>query len=59
MDWSGLRLRCPRRGVFPGSCGDVGRADQGEVRLFRRRAPECDVVWQFPAGKVQAGESVE
>ncbi|MFF8659496.1 NUDIX hydrolase [Streptomyces huasconensis] len=30
----------------------------GEVLLIRRRVPEADLVWQFPAGKVEAGESV-
>lgn len=31
----------------------------GRVLLIRRRVPEGDLVWQFPAGKVEPGESVE
>ncbi|MEB8343412.1 NUDIX hydrolase [Streptomyces endophyticus] len=30
---------------------------QGRVLLIRRAVPEGDLVWQFPAGKVDAGES--
>ncbi|WP_420031369.1 NUDIX hydrolase [Streptomyces sp. cg28] len=29
----------------------------GEVLLIRRAVPESALVWQFPAGKVDAGES--
>ncbi|WPO70229.1 NUDIX hydrolase [Streptomyces sp. KN37] len=31
---------------------------EGKVLLIRRRVPERDLVWQFPAGKVDAGETV-
>ncbi|MET7845446.1 NUDIX domain-containing protein [Streptomyces sp. NPDC005356] len=32
---------------------------QGEVLLVRRAVPEGRLVWQFPAGKVEPGESHE
>ncbi|MFC8125590.1 NUDIX hydrolase [Streptomyces sp. NPDC057302] len=32
---------------------------QGAVLLVRRTVPEGALVWQFPAGKVEPGESVE
>jgi 8-oxo-dGTP diphosphatase len=31
----------------------------GRALLVRRRHPEGDLVWQFPAGKVEPGESAE
>ncbi|MEW1634232.1 NUDIX domain-containing protein [Streptomyces sp. NPDC093801] len=31
----------------------------GRVLLIRRRAPEGQLSWQFPAGKVEPGESCE
>jgi 8-oxo-dGTP diphosphatase len=31
----------------------------GRVLLVRRRYPEGELVWQFPAGKIEPGESVE
>ncbi|MEU5540460.1 NUDIX domain-containing protein [Streptomyces sp. NPDC020362] len=34
-------------------------ACRGRVLLVRRRVPEGALVWQFPAGKVEPGESVE
>ncbi|MFH8737179.1 NUDIX hydrolase [Streptomyces sp. NPDC017964] len=34
-------------------------AHQGEVLLVRRAVPEGSLVWQFPAGKVEPGESPE
>ncbi|MEU6673793.1 NUDIX domain-containing protein [Streptomyces sp. NPDC046925] len=30
---------------------------EGNVLLVRRSVPEGDLVWQFPAGKVECGES--
>jgi 8-oxo-dGTP diphosphatase len=30
---------------------------EGRVLLVRRSVPEAGLVWQFPAGKVEAGES--
>ncbi|MEU6841677.1 NUDIX domain-containing protein [Streptomyces sp. NPDC046716] len=33
-------------------------AREGEVLLIRRAVPEGTLVWQFPAGKVDTGESV-
>lgn len=32
---------------------------EGRVLLIRRAVPVGDLVWQFPAGKVDVGESVE
>ncbi|MFB6679234.1 NUDIX hydrolase [Streptomyces sp. NPDC056390] len=32
-------------------------AHQGQVLLVRRRVPEGDLLWQFPAGKVEPGET--
>ncbi|MER7201917.1 NUDIX hydrolase [Streptomyces sp. CB01635] len=32
---------------------------EGEVLLVRRAVPEGDLVWQFPAGKVDPGETQE
>ncbi|MGG8409434.1 NUDIX hydrolase, partial [Streptomyces sp. 12297] len=34
-------------------------AHQGRVLLVRRRVPEGRLSWQFPAGKVEPGESFE
>ncbi|WP_330279214.1 NUDIX hydrolase [Streptomyces sp. NBC_00569] len=34
-------------------------AHQGKVLLVRRAVPEGSLVWQFPAGKVEPGESHE
>ncbi|WP_371749443.1 GNAT family N-acetyltransferase [Streptomyces sp. NBC_01283] len=34
-------------------------AHQGTVLLIRRRVPEGDLVWQFPAGQIKLGESAE
>ncbi|MFI6879860.1 NUDIX hydrolase [Streptomyces sp. NPDC050400] len=34
-------------------------AHAGRVLLVRRSVPERELVWQFPAGKVDAGESPE
>ncbi|MFG2480972.1 NUDIX hydrolase [Streptomyces fagopyri] len=34
-------------------------ASEGRVLLIRRAVPVGDLVWQFPAGKVDVGESVE
>lgn len=31
----------------------------GRVLLIQRRVPEGDLLWQFPAGVVEAGESAE
>ncbi|MGW7555506.1 NUDIX hydrolase [Streptomyces rimosus] len=31
----------------------------GRVLLIRRRVPEGDLVWQFPAGAIEPGESAE
>jgi 8-oxo-dGTP diphosphatase len=33
--------------------------DDRRVLLIRRRVPEGDLLWTFPAGKVEAGESGE
>lgn len=33
--------------------------DGSRVLLVRRAAPEGDLVWQFPAGKVEPGETAE
>lgn len=33
--------------------------DESRVLLVRRATPESALVWQFPAGKVEAGESAE
>jgi 8-oxo-dGTP diphosphatase len=33
--------------------------DDRRVLLIRRRVPEGDLVWTFPAGKLEAGESGE
>jgi 8-oxo-dGTP diphosphatase len=32
---------------------------EGQVLLVRRAVPEGDLVWQFPAGKVDPGETPE
>ncbi|MFJ9041221.1 NUDIX hydrolase [Streptomyces sp. NPDC102406] len=32
-------------------------AIEGKVLLVRRRVPEGELIWQFPAGKVEPGES--
>lgn len=32
---------------------------KGQVLLVRRRHPEDELVWQFPAGKIEPGETVQ
>ncbi|MFJ8230399.1 NUDIX hydrolase [Streptomyces sp. NPDC094448] len=45
--------------VPPVAAAVITRPMDGRIVLVRRRVPEGDLSWQFPAGKVEAGESPE
>ncbi|QDY79816.1 NUDIX hydrolase [Streptomyces qinzhouensis] len=45
--------------VPPVAAAVITRATDGRILLVRRRVPEGKLAWQFPAGKVEPGETPE